>query len=89
MKDREISYHKSRSIPKSLPMINLAISHMEDQHGHVLRTPDACFENMADYPFAPHYTEIDDGHGGSLRIHHVEQGPVSGPVMLLMHDEPS
>jgi hypothetical protein len=24
----------------------------------ILRTPDACFSDLADYPFAPHYTNI-------------------------------
>ena len=36
----------------------------------VLRTPDEHFEKLADYPFAPHYTEIPDAKGGRLRIHH-------------------
>ena len=26
----------------------------------VLRTPDACFEGLADYDFAPHYTQVAD-----------------------------
>ena len=44
----------------------------------VLRTPDERFEKLAGYPFAPHYSEIPDGQGGRLRIHHVEQGPAGG-----------
>ena len=54
-----------------------------------LRTPDECFENLPDFPFRPHYTEIDNGDGGSLRIHHVDEGPRDGPVVLCMHGQPT
>ena len=47
-----------------------------------LRTPDARFEGLPDYPFEPRYTEID-----GLRIHHVEAG--TGPVVLMLHGEPT
>ena len=53
----------------------------------ILRTPDARFEGLPDYAFAPHYTEIASGEGGTLRIHHIEQG--TGAPVLLMHGEPS
>ncbi|MCH2185302.1 haloalkane dehalogenase [Myxococcota bacterium] len=55
----------------------------------VLRTPDQCFENLPDYPFQPHYTEVDDGDGGTLRIHHLDEGPSDGPTVLCMHGQPS
>lgn len=55
----------------------------------VLRTPDERFEALPDYPFAPHYTEIPDGEGATLRVHYVDEGPKDGPVVLLMHGEPS
>jgi len=55
----------------------------------VLRTPDEHFENLPGYPFAPHYSDVPDGEGGKLRIHHVEQGPVDGKVILCMHGQPS
>lgn len=50
----------------------------------VYRTPAARFENLADYPFAPHYVE----HEG-LRIHYVDEGPRDADPVLLLHGEPS
>lgn len=55
----------------------------------VLRTPDARFEGLEGYPFAPHYTEIADAGGAALRIHHVDEGPRGAAPVLLMHGEPS
>ena len=54
----------------------------------ILRTPDARFEGLDGYAFAPHYTEIN-GDGQALRIHHIEQGPKDAAPVLLMHGEPS
>ena len=41
----------------------------------VVRTPDERFEALPDFPFAPHYVEIDDAEGGRLRVHYVDEGP--------------
>jgi haloalkane dehalogenase len=54
-----------------------------------LRTPDERFESLPGYPFAPHYVEVPDGEGGSLRAHYVDEGRPDAPVVLLMHGEPS
>jgi haloalkane dehalogenase len=54
-----------------------------------LRTPDERFENLPGYPFEPHYTEVPDGEGGSLRIHHVDEGPRDGPVVVCIHGQPT
>ena len=54
-----------------------------------LRTPDDRFLNLPGYPFAPHYVEVPDGEGGRLRIHYVDEGPQDGPIVLMMHGEPS
>lgn len=47
-----------------------------------LRTPDAQFENLPGYPFAPNYVEVPGG-----RMHYVDVG--EGNPILCMHGEPS
>jgi haloalkane dehalogenase len=48
----------------------------------VFRTPDARFENLPGYAYAPNYVEVD-----GLRLHHLDEG--SGPTVLCFHGEPS
>ncbi len=55
----------------------------------VLRTPDERFSGLTDWPFAPHYQQITDADGTTLRLHYVDEGPRDGAVVLLMHGEPS
>jgi haloalkane dehalogenase len=54
-----------------------------------VRTPDDRFSALVDFPFAPHYTDIPDGDGGTLRIHSLDEGAPDAPTVLLMHGEPS
>lgn len=54
-----------------------------------VRTPEDRFEGLPDFPFEPHYTDIDDGEGGTLRVHHLDEGPADAAPVLLMHGEPS
>src|SRR6478672_6486063 len=54
-----------------------------------VRTPDERFADLPGYPFAPHYADIDDGDGGSLRVHYLDEGPADAAPVLLMHGEPS
>jgi haloalkane dehalogenase len=54
-----------------------------------LRTPDERFANLPDFPFAPHYVDVASGDNGALRIQYLDEGPRDGPVVLLMHGEPS
>ena len=50
----------------------------------VLRTPDACFRDLPDFPWAPRFDEV-----GGLRIASVDVGPRDAPVVLLLHGEPT
>ncbi len=54
-----------------------------------LRTPDDRFENLPGWTFAPKYTEVPDGDGGTLRVHHVDEGPADAAPILCLHGEPS
>ena len=57
----------------------------------VLRTPDERFANLPDFDYEPRYTVVPrgDGEGEGIRIHHVEAGPADGPLVLLMHGQPT
>ena len=54
-----------------------------------LRTPDERCAGLPDYAFEPHYLEINDGDGGTLRVHYIDEGPADAAPVLLMHGEPS
>ncbi len=54
-----------------------------------LRTPDDRFKNLPGYAFEPHYVDVPDGEGGTLRMHFIDEGPRDGKVVLLLHGEPS
>jgi haloalkane dehalogenase len=51
----------------------------------VLRTPEACFANLPDYPFQPNYATV----GENLRMHYVDEGEPTAPPVLLLHGEPT
>lgn len=55
----------------------------------ILRTPDACFADLPDFPFSPHYTTVPDGEGGDLRVAYIDEGPRDGQVVLCLHGEPT
>ena len=54
-----------------------------------VRTPDERFDDLPGYSFAPNYADIDDGDGGTLRVHYLDEGPADAAPVLLMHGEPS
>ncbi|MCW2599231.1 MAG: haloalkane dehalogenase [Frankiales bacterium] len=49
----------------------------------VLRAPDSCFEAVPDFPWEPRYAAASEG----LRMAYIDEG--TGPVVLLLHGEPS
>lgn len=51
-----------------------------------LRTPDARFANLPDYPFAENYCELSPS---GLRLHYVDEGPRDAKPVLMLHGEPT
>jgi len=49
-----------------------------------VRTPDACFKNLPDFPYESKYLEID-----GLRQAYVDEGPSGADPILLLHGQPS
>ncbi len=60
------------------------VSGAEEVRPGVLRTPDARFESLPDFPFVPHYKEVD-----GYRVHYLDEGPRDGQPILLLHGEPT
>jgi len=55
----------------------------------ILRTPEERFARLPDFPYRPQHVDVVDPRLGTLRMTYVERGPANGPVMLLLHGEPS
>lgn len=55
----------------------------------IRKTPDECFDNLPDYPFKPHYVELDDFEGGTLNMHYVDEGPQDGTPVVMIHGNPT
>lgn len=51
----------------------------------ILRTDEARFAGLPDYPFAPHHLNVAPG----LRMHYVDEGPRDGSPVVMLHGEPS
>jgi len=51
----------------------------------ILRTDENRFAGLPDYPFTPNYLEAEPG----LRMHYVDEGPVSADPVVMLHGEPS
>ncbi len=56
---------------------------------HVLRTPESCFAGATAFPHEPRYAEVPDQDGGTLQMAWYDAGPADGPVVLLLHGEPT
>ena len=52
-----------------------------------LRTDESRFDDLPGYPFEPHYSEVPDLEGGTLRMHYLDEG--KGEVILCLHGQPS
>ncbi len=69
----------------------------------VVRTDDARFANLPDYPFTPNYFDVSNPCASErsnesiryasvperLRMHYVDEGPKEAPVVLMAHGEPA
>ncbi len=49
-----------------------------------LRTPDDRFNDLTDFAYEPKYVDVD-----GLRMAYIDEGPADGPVVLLLHGEPT
>jgi len=49
-----------------------------------LRTPDACFADLPDWPYTSKYVELN-----GLRQAYVDEGPADGEVIVMLHGQPS
>lgn len=54
----------------------------------VLQTPEARFNALPDYPFAPHWCADLPGYEG-LRLHYLDEGTPDQPVALCLHGQPT
>ena len=61
----------------------------------VVRTDDARFVDLPEFPFAPNYVDLENPvSDGTLRMHYVDEGPSvheghnDAPVILMVHGEP-
>ncbi len=49
-----------------------------------VKTPEERFQHLPDYPFRPHYVEVN-----GLQMHYVAEGSQDGEVVLMLHGQPT
>lgn len=49
-----------------------------------IQTPESNFDGLIDYPFAPNFMDV-----GGLRMHYLDEGDASAPVVFLLHGQPT
>ena len=54
-----------------------------------LRTDETRFHNLPGYPFQPHYLNVIHPAYQPLRMHYVDEGRATDPVVLLLHGCPT
>jgi tRNA(adenine34) deaminase len=78
------AFFQTKRVEKSLQ--KKALHPLRDD---ALRTPDACFANVLDYPWAPHYLSDLPSLTG-LRMHYLDEGDPAAPITYLcLHGNPS
>jgi len=55
----------------------------------VLSTPEERFGSLPDYPFEPRYVHVAAKGVPEVRMNYVDAGPADGPVVLLVHGQPT
>ena len=60
--------------------------------GQAIRTPEAQFRGLTDYPFEPHFVQVAGvDRGPRLRMHYLDEQPraSSGETIVLLHGNPA
>jgi haloalkane dehalogenase len=74
--------------PTAVAVLSITGATMTKEQGtapmNVLRTPEERFARLPDFPYAPHYVEVEGGQ----RMHYIDEGR-GDEVILCIHGEPS
>jgi haloalkane dehalogenase len=82
-----VSCSDSEETPENTQTVNPNIVSVDPELGNILRTPIARFDNLPNYNFEAHYVNV--GTGSPLQMHYIDEGPITGKVVLLLHGNPA